>query len=76
MTTTQIRSTKSAYNETNQLFNDGLIGLRDVEVACLDSDQTLRVPAILRLFGPEDVPRMKKEIGRKQPFLDAWSVAW
>ncbi len=55
---------------------DGLIGLRDAEVACVDSDQTLRVPAILRLFGPEDVPRMKKELGRKQPFLDAWSVAW
>ena len=36
----------------------------------------LEIPALVHRLGPEDIPEMKEELGDKQSFLDAWSVAW
>ena len=55
---------------------DGLIALRDFEPDCANGDNGFRLPAVLGLLGPEDIPRMREELGNKQKFLDSMSVAW
>ena len=55
---------------------EGLITLRDFEPACANGSHGVVVPELMRLLGPEDVVRMREELGNKQRFLDSMSVAW
>jgi phosphatidylserine/phosphatidylglycerophosphate/cardiolipin synthase-like enzyme len=55
---------------------DDLIEFHDVEIDCGNGNGSPEVPELLSLLGPEDVPRLQEELGGKQRFLDAWSVAW
>lgn len=55
---------------------DDLIEFHDVEVDCRNGNGSPEVPGLVSLLGPQDIPRMRDELGGKQRFLDAWSVAW
>jgi phosphatidylserine/phosphatidylglycerophosphate/cardiolipin synthase-like enzyme len=55
---------------------DELIALKDFELDCSNGDHGPEVPALLGQLTREDVPLMREELGGKQKFLDAWSVAW
>jgi phosphatidylserine/phosphatidylglycerophosphate/cardiolipin synthase-like enzyme len=61
--------------ELSDLLDD-LVDFRDVELSCTNGNGYLEIPALVRRLGPDDIPEMKEELGDKQPFLDAWSVAW
>ena len=65
-----------AFNRELSDLLDDLVDFRDVELSCTDGNGYLEIPALVRQLGPEDIPEMKEELGGKQPFLDAWSVAW
>jgi phosphatidylserine/phosphatidylglycerophosphate/cardiolipin synthase-like enzyme len=55
---------------------DELTEFHDVEMDCGNGNGSPEVPELVSLLGPEDVPEMRQELGGKQGFLDAWSVAW
>ena len=55
---------------------DDLVEFHDVEMSCIDGNGYIEIPALVRRLGSEDIPEMKEELGDKQRFLDAWSVAW
>jgi putative cardiolipin synthase len=61
--------------ELTQLLDD-LTEFHDVEMDCGNGNGSPEIPELVVLLGPEDIPRMRQELGRKQGFLDAWSVAW
>ncbi len=65
-----------AFNRELSDLLDDLVEFRDVEMSCIDGNGYLEIPALVHRLGPEDIPEMKEELGDKQPFLDAWSVAW
>jgi putative cardiolipin synthase len=62
-------------HEMAEILED-LIEFHDVEIDCRNGNGSPEVPELLSLLGPEDVARMRDELGGKQKFLDAWSVAW
>jgi phosphatidylserine/phosphatidylglycerophosphate/cardiolipin synthase-like enzyme len=55
---------------------DGLIHLEDFQLDCVNGVDGPKSPAVLRRLGPDDIPAMKEELGKKQKFLDSMSVAW
>ena len=55
---------------------EGLITLHDFEPTCANGSNGVVIPELMKLLGPEDVPRMREELGNKQKFLDSMSVAW
>ena len=55
---------------------DGLVALNDFEPDCGGGSNGIRIPELLGKLGPEDIPQMRDELGRKQWFLDSMSVAW
>ncbi len=65
-----------AFNRELSDLLDDLVEFRDVEMSCVNGNGYLEIPALVRRLGPEDIPEMKEELGDKQRFLDAWSVAW
>ena len=65
-----------AFNRELSDLLDDLVEFRDVEMSCVDGNGYLEIPALVRRLGPEDIPEMLEELGDKQRFLDAWSVAW
>ena len=65
-----------AFNRELSDLLDDLVDFRDVELSCVNGNGYLEIPALVRRLGPHDIPKMKEELGGKQPFLDAWSVAW
>ena len=65
-----------AFNRELSDLLDDLVEFRDVEMNCVNGNGYLEIPALVRRMGPEDIPEMKEELGDKQRFLDAWSVAW
>jgi len=65
-----------AFNRELRDLLDDLVDFRDVEMSCIDGNGFLEIPALVHRLGPDDIPEMKEELGDKQPFLDAWSVAW
>ena len=65
-----------AFNRELSDLLDDLVEFRDVEMSCAGGNGHLEIPALVHRLGPEDIPEMKEELGDKQRFLDAWSVAW
>ena len=61
--------------ELTQLLDD-LTEFHDVEMDCGNGNGSPEIPELLSLLGREDIPEMREELGGKQKFLDAWSVAW
>jgi len=61
--------------ELTELLDD-LTEFHDVEIDCRNGNGSPSVPELVSLLGPDDIPEMLKELGGKQGFLDAWSVAW
>jgi len=61
--------------ELTQLLED-LIEFHDVEMDCANGNGSPEIPELVILLGKDDIPEMQKELGGKQKFLDAWSVAW
>ena len=61
--------------ELTQLLDD-LTEFEDVEMDCGNGNGSPEIPGLVRLLTQEDIPRMRAELGGKQAFLDAWSVAW
>jgi phosphatidylserine/phosphatidylglycerophosphate/cardiolipin synthase-like enzyme len=61
--------------ELTELLDD-LIEFHDVEIDCRNGNGSPSIPELVSLLGPDDVPKMLEELGGKQKFLDAWSVAW
>jgi phosphatidylserine/phosphatidylglycerophosphate/cardiolipin synthase-like enzyme len=55
---------------------DGLIDLHDFQLECRDGGETPVVPNVMDLMTTDDIPAMREQLGGKQRFLDAWSVAW
>jgi phosphatidylserine/phosphatidylglycerophosphate/cardiolipin synthase-like enzyme len=53
-----------------------LLEFRDVEMECGSGNGSEEIPDLMHQLGPDDLPEMRKELGGKQHFLDAWSVAW
>jgi putative cardiolipin synthase len=64
------------FNQDLTQILDDLIEFHDVEMDCGNGNGSPEVPELVSLLGPEDVSRMREELGGKQKFLDAWSVAW
>ncbi len=54
----------------------GLIEFRDGPKQCVGGSGIEDIPDLMHLLGPDDLPRMREELGGKQPFLDAWGVTW
>jgi phosphatidylserine/phosphatidylglycerophosphate/cardiolipin synthase-like enzyme len=54
----------------------GLIEFRDGPKQCVGGSGIEDIPDLMLLLGPDDLPQMREELGGKQPFLDAWGVAW
>jgi phosphatidylserine/phosphatidylglycerophosphate/cardiolipin synthase-like enzyme len=61
--------------ELTQLLDD-LTEFHDVEMDCGNGNGSPEIPELLSLLGPDDLPLMREQLGGKQGFLDAWSVAW
>jgi phosphatidylserine/phosphatidylglycerophosphate/cardiolipin synthase-like enzyme len=61
--------------ELKEILED-LVEFHDVEIDCGNGNGSPEVAELVSLLGPEDIPRMLEELGGKQRFLDAWSVAW
>jgi len=61
--------------ELTQVLDD-LTEFHDVEMDCGNGNGSPSIPELLSLLGKEDIPQMREELGGKQKFLDAWSVAW
>jgi phosphatidylserine/phosphatidylglycerophosphate/cardiolipin synthase-like enzyme len=61
--------------ELTQVLED-LIEFHDVEMDCGNGNGSPSIPQLLSRLGPDDIPQMEQELGGKQKFLDAWSVAW
>ena len=61
--------------ELTQLLDD-LTEFEDVEMDCGNGNGSAEIPGLVSLLTQEDIPRMREELGGKQGFLDAWSVAW
>jgi phosphatidylserine/phosphatidylglycerophosphate/cardiolipin synthase-like enzyme len=61
--------------ELTELLED-LTEFHDVELDCRNGNGSPSIPELVSLLGPDDVPEMLEELGGKQGFLDAWSVAW
>ncbi len=61
--------------ELTELLDD-LTEFHDVEIDCRNGNGSPSIPELVSLLGPDDVPLMLEELGGKQGFLDAWSVAW
>ena len=55
---------------------DGLVALHNFEPDCGGGSNGIRIRELLGRLGPEDIPQMRDELGRKQWFLDSMSVAW
>ena len=55
---------------------DDLVEFHDVELECTNGVESHELPSLVGLLGPDDVPAMREELGKKQRFLDAWSVVW
>jgi len=55
---------------------DGLISLRDLKLECGDGLDPVAVERVVGRLGPEDVPRLREILGKKQPFVDSWGVLW
>jgi phosphatidylserine/phosphatidylglycerophosphate/cardiolipin synthase-like enzyme len=55
---------------------DGLIHLEDFQLDCINGVDGPNSSAVLRRLGPDEIPEMKQELGKKQKFLDSMSVAW
>jgi phosphatidylserine/phosphatidylglycerophosphate/cardiolipin synthase-like enzyme len=62
-------------HELNQILDD-LTEFHDVEMDCGNGNGSPPIPELVSLLGPADIPQMREELGGKQKFLDAWSVAW
>ncbi len=61
--------------ELTQLLDD-LTEFEDVEMDCGNGNGSPEIPGLVSLLTQEDIPQMREELGGKQGFLDAWSVAW
>ena len=61
--------------ELTHLLED-LIEFHDVEMDCSNGNGSPSIPELVTLLGRDDIPEMREELGGKQKFLDAWSVAW
>jgi phosphatidylserine/phosphatidylglycerophosphate/cardiolipin synthase-like enzyme len=61
--------------ELSDLLED-LIEFHDVEMDCGNGNGSPQIPELVSLLGKEDIPEMRKELGKKQRFLDAWGVTW
>jgi phosphatidylserine/phosphatidylglycerophosphate/cardiolipin synthase-like enzyme len=55
---------------------EGLIALRGLELNCANGAGNPVLPPLLERLRVEDLPRMREELGDRQPFLDAYSAAW
>ena len=61
--------------ELSDLLED-LVDFHDVEMECSNGVESGELPSLVGLLGPDDLPAMRQELGKKQRFLDAWSVMW
>jgi len=64
------------FNQDLTQLLDDLTEFHDVEMDCGNGNGSPEIPELLSLLGREDIPKMREELGGKQKFLDAWSVAW
>jgi phosphatidylserine/phosphatidylglycerophosphate/cardiolipin synthase-like enzyme len=64
------------FNQDLRGLVEGLIELQDDHLECQNGGESPVIPSVLDLLTVDDVPGMLEELGGKQPFLDAWSVAW
>ena len=64
------------FNRALGALLDGLVALHDFEPDCGGGANGIRIPRLLEKLGPEEIPRMREELGRNQKFLDSMSVAW
>jgi putative cardiolipin synthase len=55
---------------------DDLTEFHDVEMDCGNGNGSPLIPELVGLLTQDDIPEMLEELGGKQGFLDAWSVAW
>ncbi len=61
--------------ELTEILAD-LIEFHDVEVDCGNDNGSPEIPELVTLLTASDIPEMRRVLGRKQRFLDAWGVAW
>ncbi len=61
--------------DLSQILDD-LIEFHDVEMDCRNGNGSPPIPELVTLLSPDDLPRMREELGGKQGFLDAWGVTW
>jgi len=55
---------------------DDLTEFHDVEIDCGNGNGSPSIPDLVSLLTLDDIPELLRELGGKQRFLDAWSVAW
>jgi phosphatidylserine/phosphatidylglycerophosphate/cardiolipin synthase-like enzyme len=63
-------------NRDLTLLLDDLSEFHDVEMDCGNGSGSPPISELVSLLTPADVTEMLAELGGKQEFLDAWSVAW
>ncbi len=64
------------FNRVLRDLVDRLIEDRDAFLECREGQTPAVLPPIMDLLTTDDLPAMRKELGNKQPTLDAWSVMW
>jgi len=57
-------------------FVESLIDIHKFKLECQDGATAPQLPDIMELLTTDDLPTIRKELGKKQRFLDAWGAAW
>jgi len=55
---------------------DGLLDLRNFDLACTNGSRQLTVDKVVNRLGPDDVEDMRRKLGHRQYFLDGMSLLW
>jgi phosphatidylserine/phosphatidylglycerophosphate/cardiolipin synthase-like enzyme len=64
------------FNHRAKEVLDELVALRDVELSCETGDNGITVERVMQKLTTEDVPGLRRALGRKQGFLDSMAVVW
>ncbi len=64
------------FNREVELLLDDLVSLRDLRLRCGNGVDGVTVADVVRRLTTDDLPRLRRALGSKQPFLDSMSVLW